>query len=64
MYDFYLVTILVLDDYDEGVPVASLITNRKDASAVCQFLLKVREKSGDIDTKFFMSDDTDYFYNG
>ena len=63
-YDFYLVTILVLDDYGEGVPVAWLITNREDASAVRQFLLKVREKCGDIDTKFFMSDDADNFYNG
>ena len=64
VYDFYLVTILVLDDYGEGVPVAWLITNREDASAVRQFLLKVREKCGDIDTKFFMSDDADNFYNG
>ena len=43
VYDFYLVAILVLDDYGEGVPVAWLITNRKDASAVHQFLLKVTQ---------------------
>ena len=64
VYDFYLVTILDLDDYGEGVPVAWLITNHEDTSAVRQFLLKVREKCGDIDTKFFMRNDTDNFYNG
>ena len=64
VYDFYLVTILVLDDYGEGVPVAWLITNRDNASAVHHFLMKVREKCGNIDTKFLMSDDAHNFYNG
>ncbi|XP_011407648.1 PREDICTED: uncharacterized protein LOC100639460 [Amphimedon queenslandica] len=63
VYDFCLVTILVLDDFGEGVPVGWMISNREDAAALRQFLLKVRNVCGDIQTKVFMSDDADNFYN-
>lgn len=63
VYDFYLVTILVLDEYREGIPVGWMITNREDAAAIRQCLLKVKEKCGDILTKHFMSDDADNFFN-
>uniref|UniRef100_A0A1X7SDX4 ZSWIM1/3 RNaseH-like domain-containing protein n=1 Tax=Amphimedon queenslandica TaxID=400682 RepID=A0A1X7SDX4_AMPQE len=42
VYDFCLVTILVLDDFGEGVPVGWMISNREDAAALRQFLLKIR----------------------
>ena len=63
VYDFYLVTILVLDEYREGIPVRWMISNREDAAAIRQCLLKVKEKCGDIVTKHFMSDDADNFFN-
>lgn len=63
IYDFHLVTILVLDDFGEGVPVAWLVSNREDAAVLRQFLLKVKERCGDIKTEVFMSDDADNFYN-
>jgi len=30
-YDFQLITVLVTDDYDEGIPVAWLISNKETA---------------------------------
>lgn len=63
VYDFCLVTILVIDDFGEGVPVGWMISNREDAAALRQFLLKVRNVCGDIQAKVFMSDDADNFYN-
>lgn len=38
IYDFYLVTILILDDYQEGVPVVWLISNREDVAVLCQYV--------------------------
>ena len=64
MYDFHLISILVLDDFGEGVPVCWIISNREDAALIRQVLLKLREKTGDIHTKVFMSDDAENFYNG
>ena len=63
MYDFKLITVLVLDELGEGVPVAWMISNREDALALTPFFRKIREKCGDISTKVFMSDDADNFYN-
>lgn len=56
-YNFFLITLLVLDDLGEGVPVCWIISNREDAAVIRQVLLKVKEKCGDIETRIFMSDD-------
>lgn len=64
IYDFYLITVLVLDDYKEGIPVAWLISNREDAAVLRQFFSKIKEQCGDISTNVFMSDDADNFFNG
>ena len=63
VYDFYLITILVLDDLGEGVPVGWIISNREDAAIIRQVLSIIKEKCGDINTSIFMSDDADNFYN-
>ncbi|XP_019853060.1 PREDICTED: uncharacterized protein LOC109582660 [Amphimedon queenslandica] len=64
IYDFYLITVLVLDDYKEGIPVAWLILNREDAAVLNQFFSKLKVRCGDISTDVFMSDDADNFFNG
>ena len=64
IYDFYLITVLVLDDYKEGIPVAWLILNREDAAVLNQFFSKLKVRCGDISTNVFMSDDADNFFNG
>jgi len=63
VYDFKLVTILVLDEFGEGIPVGWMISNREDAIALTSFLRKIKEKCGDISTEVFMSDDAENFYN-
>ena len=55
-YDFFLITILVLDDLSEGIRIAWIISNREDAATIRQVLVKMKEKCGDIHTQFFMSD--------
>jgi len=63
VYDFNLTTLLVLDEFGEGIPVAWMVCNCEDAIALKPFLKKVKEKCGDICTHFFMSDDANNFYN-
>ena len=63
VYNFNLTTLLVLDEFGEGIPVAWMVCNREDAVALKPFLKKVKEKCGDICTNFFMSDDANNFYN-
>ena len=63
VYDFKLITIIVLDELGEGIPVAWMISNREDALALMPFFRKIKEKCGDISAKVFMSDDADNFYN-
>ena len=63
IYGFNLITVLVLDELGEGIPTAWMICNREDAKALYPFLSKIKEKSGDISTKVFMSDDANNFNN-
>ena len=63
VYDFYLITVLILDEFGEGVPICWIISNREDSALVHQALIKVKEKCGDIHTSIFMSDDAENFYN-
>ena len=63
VYDFKLITVLVLDELGEGIPVAWMISNREDSLALTPFFRKIREKSGDITAKVFMSDDANNFFN-
>ena len=58
-YDFFLISLLVLDD----LAVCWIISNREDAAVIRQVLLKVKAKCGDIETRIFMSDDANNFYN-
>ena len=64
-YDFLLTTFLVIDDFGEGIPVAFAISNREDADILTVFMraLKVANGGQDYDTKVFMSDLANTFYN-
>lgn len=55
-YDFELTSLLIVDDFGEGFPVASMFSNRKD-TAIFEIIF---EK---IKSKVFMSDITTVFYN-
>ena len=62
-YDFQLVTVLVIDDYNEGIPVAWLISNKETTDALKIFFSSLRECCGEVQTETFMSDDADAYYN-
>ena len=62
-YDFLLVTVLVKDEYGEGVPVAWLISNREDICSLDPFFAALKERIGSVEVTDFMSDDAEAFYN-
>jgi len=43
MYDFKLITLLVLDKFGEGIPVACAITNGEDATMLVEFLAAIKK---------------------
>ena len=63
VYNFFLIIILALDDFGEGVLVGWMISNHRGATIIRQFLLKFRQRCGDIHIKAFRSNDADNFYN-
>lgn len=58
-YDFLLITIMVIDDYGEGVPVAWAISYSEDTTLLVEYLKAVRTNTMDILTEIFMSDCAD-----
>ena len=62
-YDFELTTILSIDEFHEGIPLAFMFSNRKDSLINQIFFQKIRDNVGTIKTDIFMSDITNVFYN-
>lgn len=62
-YDFELTTILSVDEFHEGMPLAFMFSNRKDSLINQIFFQKIRDKLGPIKTDTFMSDITNVFYS-
>ncbi|KAF8774308.1 uncharacterized protein LOC129985173 [Argiope bruennichi] len=61
--DYYLTTMLTVDEFDVGCPVAFCICNRTDIEVINFFFNYIRSKVGVINTNVFMSDDAPEFYN-
>ena len=62
-YHFKLVTVLVLDEYGEGVPVGWMISNKEDGTMLSVFLKSLQDRTGPITPMFFMSDDAEQYYS-
>ena len=62
-YQFLLISVIVLDDYGEGIPMAWAISNKEDTGTLVQHLTAVKEWVGNIKPEVFMSDDADALYN-
>ena len=63
-YDFLVTTVLVLDEYEEGIPVAWMISNREDTDILQFFLQELKEMCHkNLTTDIFMSDLANNFYN-
>ena len=63
MYNFYLITVLVVDEYGEGLPVGWMISNREDSVALIEFFKSIKIVCGNITPKWFMSDDAEQYFN-
>ena len=61
-YDFTLITVIVIDEYGEGFPVAWCISNREDQFLLINFFNALRQRVGDICPAWFMSDLAEQFY--
>lgn len=61
-YDFNLVTIVVVDEYGEGIPVGWMVSNRQDTLVLMEFLKAIKERAGIINPDWFMSDDAEQFF--
>ena len=64
MYDFMLITVLVIDEYGEGIPVAWAISNREDTAMSVQYMKAIKTKINSLSPEWFMSDDTDQLHSG
>ena len=63
MYDFFLVTVLIVDGFGEGTPVAWAISNREDGCILTQFCKNFHDKTNDLKPIVFMSDDAQQYWN-
>ena len=61
-YDFKLNSLLVLDEFEEGVPVAFCLSNRDNFAFMKLFFSKIRDNTGAISPCWFMSDTASQFY--
>ena len=62
-YDFNRITFMVLDDYQEGIPVVWALSNREDKLVLVHILEAIREVSGSIKPSWFMSDMAPQYFN-
>ncbi|KAJ8983606.1 hypothetical protein NQ317_004244 [Molorchus minor] len=65
LYDFEMTTILILDEFREGFPVAFMFSNRKDQFVFEVFFKVVKDTVNMkvINTKTFMTDMATVYYN-
>ena len=62
-YNFVLTTIVVVDEFGEGYPVGWCISNREDHVVLQHFFKCIKDKTGQITPKWFMTDDASQYYN-
>ena len=60
-YDFSLVTVLVVDEFGEGCPVAWCLCNRTDLYILIDFLMAVKENVGKIKPQRVMMQSSIYY---
>lgn len=62
-YGFELTTLLVVDEYEEGIPVAFFCSSSVNSDNLKVFFNCVKEAVGEVKPRSFMSDDAPAFYN-
>ena len=62
MYDFQMISVMVVDGFGEGIPVAWALSNKEDETTLTAFLEALHERCGDIKPILFMSDDAAQYW--
>lgn len=56
-WDFFLVTLLTVDDLGQAYPVAFCLCNKINEETLTIFFSEIKKKTGNLRPKYFMSDD-------
>lgn len=62
-YGFMLTTIMVLDEWGQGFPIAWCISNHEDLTHMCIFFKHIKLNCGTLKPQWLMSDTAEQFYN-
>ena len=62
-YDFYLTTLMFVDEFGSGFPVAWCLSNHEDTTFMTVFFNAIKQNSGPITAKWLMSDLANQYYN-
>ena len=61
-YDFNLMSLVVVDEYGEGIPVGWMISNQQDTLVTIEFLKSIKDRTSNINPRWFMTDDAEQFF--
>ena len=62
-YDFLLTSLVVLDEFGEGLPIAWCLSNHEDFTHMCVFFQMIKQNCGVLMPHWLMSDLASQFYN-
>ena len=62
-YDFLLTSVVVIDEYGEGFPIAWSLSNHEDFTHMCVCFKMVKRNCGILTPRWLMSDLASQFYN-
>lgn len=62
-YNFQLYSLVVVDEYGNGIPVAFCFSNKYDTATYKHYFQCIKNTIGIINPSIFMSDDEPAFYN-
>ena len=62
-YDFLLTSVVVIDEYGEGFPVAWCLSNHEGFTHMCVFFEMVKRNCGILTPRWLMSDLANQFFN-
>ena len=62
-YDFLLTSLVVIDEYGEGFPIAWCLSNHEDFTHMCIFYQTIKRNCGVLTPRWIMSDLAGQFYN-
>ena len=62
-HDFPLTTLMVIDEFREGVPVAFMVSNHETAAVIEAFDESIKSRVGILEPQVFMSDDAPQYFS-